>query len=758
MSGPPRWFSTLHRCLAVAFLVLTILAIAGLQYLDFDDDLKTLFKGKSEEFEQFQNLVANFGAADDQCLIVLSGADIRNRETLIAIGKIEKELHQWDCMNPDSIVSVRALHRPQRIGRLFLSVVPPNDDASNEQWDVARQDIENHPLGPGYLYSSDFLTTLIAFQFNDEIVGKHFDRSRVSDAVQQMKEVLQKYWDTTNRASGITGLPIIRCEVTRSLQRDQTKFTILGLIFATIVGGVLFRRPIPILLVAIVPFTGLGWTMGLLGWLGIPLTIMSNVITPLVLVIGFAEAVHVLFVTGGKIEIGLPPWQATLEAIKQLFVPCSLAAATTLIGFGSLGLANDRALQTFAIVASGASVLMFLIVLLGTGCLLASPLGKYCGRKANIRPTHRKPTTEYRIGRHARSTSLLAIILVILAGIVAFQNGPDYRFSENLPESNLAVKALRKIDSKLGGSSPVHVITRFHPRPTATQLVTVLSALRTRLESIKGTSKTSSLLNLLESMPNPERGLEHQLKEMRTMPRSVRDPFLISAPIRTNTRLHLPDIGSAQLKPVIEEIRHQLRQLETDFPVATCHLTGLNVLAVARSEKMITDLVTSLLAASLVIFGLILVVYRSLPFGLAAIIANAFPILGVAAIMSFNGQPIQYTSIMLLCTCLGLAVDDTVHFLSKTRQLQKAGWDLPAAIEASVSHLRPIFTTTSAMLGVGFGLAATSDIPTFQTFGGYACLALILALIGDLIFLPALLFVFAGIPLKDETVAHRDAS
>ena len=177
-----------------------------------------------------------------------------------------------------------------------------------------------------------------------------------------------------------------------------------------------------------------------------------------------------------------------------------------------------------------------------------------------------------------------------------------------------------------------------------------------------------------------------------------------------------------------------------------------------ESEKMITDLVTSLLAASLVIFGLILVVYRSLPFGLAAIIANAFPILGVAAIMSFNGQPIQYTSIMLLCTCLGLAVDDTVHFLSKTRQLQKAGWDLPAAIEASVSHLRPIFTTTSAMLGVGFGLAATSDIPTFQTFGGYACLALILALIGDLIFLPALLFVFAGIPLKDETVAHRDAS
>ena len=157
---------------------------------------------------------------------------------------------------------------------------------------------------------------------------------------------------------------------------------------------------------------------------------------------------------------------------------------------------------------------------------------------------------------------------------------------------------------------------------------------------------------------------------------------------------------------------------------------------------MISDLVSSLLGASLVIFGLILVVYRSLVFAVAAIIVNAFPIMGVAAIMSLAGQPIQYTGIMLLCTCLGLAVDDTVHFLSKTQIQLKEGADFEPAVIQSAKKLWPVLFTTSLMLGVGFGLAATSDIPTFQTFGGYACIALALALIGDLLILPFLLITF----------------
>ena len=154
---------------------------------------------------------------------------------------------------------------------------------------------------------------------------------------------------------------------------------------------------------------------------------------------------------------------------------------------------------------------------------------------------------------------------------------------------------------------------------------------------------------------------------------------------------------------------------------------------------MISDLVNSLLGASLVIFGMIFVIYRSIHFAFAAIVVNAFPILGVAALMSHMEQSIQYTGIMLLCTCLGLAVDDTVHFLSKLKIQLKQGARFEQAVWSTVQKLWPVLSTTTVLLGVGFGLAATSDIPTFQVFGGYACVALALALVGDLLILPNLL-------------------
>lgn len=735
-------YSWIHRGISFVLIVLVISCLCGLPGLEFDDDLENLFRGDSSEFQEYEKFTQRFGSTDRQCVVLLQCPDVLKRQALQAVRRIDTAIESM----PETVhvYSLGSLLEAKRVGRIFFPIVP-FDESNDKAWDPATRTLGQHPLGSGIQFSKDQQYTLISITLTAETAPQN-----VSGVREKIDQVLRREWKGADGESyqyGITGLPIIRNEITRCLQRDQLKFTLLGLVFAVVIGWVLFRKPVPVILLAAIPFAGLGCIMGILGWLHIPLNIVNNVVTPLVLVIGFAEVIHILFSTGSRMGRGQGHREAIVATVRQLFLPCLLAALTTAIGFGSLFLAEDKSLQEFAIVASVSSLIMFAIVMVASGCLLATPLAKYCVRdRMDAKTAEGNDDWVNRVFGISPTVAAIASVLgVLLLGYCASFNHFDYRYTENLPESNQAVATIRKLDRAFGGSSPNHVMLEFREQPELEKLFQILRQVQRRLENLDAIEETISFMDLLDSMP-PEIGSDREhFGELRYLPREARESFLIIHPTVANIHLSFPDTGSYELLPVIDEIQSELDQVTRKYPEVKAILTGLNVLSVKRSQEMIHDLVNSLLGASLVIFGLILLVYRSLVFALAAIIVNAFPILGVAAVMYLMDQPIQYTGIMLLCTCLGLAVDDTVHFLSHTQSQLRGGMDYEAAVIQAARKLWPVLVTTSLLLGVGFGLAATSDIPTFQTFGGYACLALALALIGDLLILPYLLIFFQSL-------------
>lgn len=727
-------------------VLFSAVALTGLPRLRFDDDLESLFRGDTPEFRDYRRFSRLFGTGDQDFVILLTAPQILSIESLQRIREIDMALHQIQGLQ--GIYSLCHLLDRQRVGRLLLPVLP-FDGAAEQAWETARQKLAEHPLGAGVLYSRDLQNTLLTFRLADTISA-----ARRPEIMEQVTDVLRESWSpdpnglgsrddlpsvAEGRRFGLTGLPMLQQEVTRNLQRDQSKFTWLGLLFALGIGWCLFRKPVPVLFVAAVPFLGLGCIMGWLGWLGIPLNIVNNVITPLVLVIGFAEVIHILFLTGGFIGQGYHYREAVARMVRQLFLPCLLAALTTAIGFGSLYLSADRSLREFAVVASVASLVMFVMVLGCSSCLLATPLARYCVRDTGRQEVRSQlAAREHRPGSGWILASVVLFSLGLLVGLawLAGRNHTDYRFTENLPERNAAVETLRRIDEAFGGSSSDQVIVRFDSKPSPEELIGILRQVRGRIESLPLVQQTTSLLNLLDSLP-PRNGTDREhFRELRYLPREAWESFLQIQPTIACLHVKLPDLGSARLVPVLDRMETELTELENRHSEVTTTVTGLNVLAVRRSEQMIGDLTRSLAGASIAIFLLIVVVYRNLMFAVAAIVVNAIPMLGVAAAMSYWGQPIQYTGIMLLCVCLGLAVDDTVHFLSKLTFVLREGRDFETAVWETVMRLWPVFVTTSVMLGVGFGLAATSEIPTFQVFGGFACLALLLALIADLFVLP----------------------
>ena len=176
----------------------------------------------------------------------------------------------------------------------------------------------------------------------------------------------------------------------------------------------------------------------------------------------------------------------------------------------------------------------------------------------------------------------------------------------------------------------------------------------------------------------------------------------------------------------------------------------MSVVSAYRVRQMITDLVYSLTTAAVLIFILLTLAFRSIWLGLVSVIPNAFPLVATAAVLGLAGEPLRYASAVCFCISLGIAVDDTIHFLWRYRRQQRALTDRAAAIRATFLSMAPVLVTTTVLLLIGFGAAIFSPVPTLRVFGGTACVAILWALAGDLIILPALLACPDALPTLDR--------
>jgi hypothetical protein len=158
--------------------------------------------------------------------------------------------------------------------------------------------------------------------------------------------------------------------------------------------------------------------------------------------------------------------------------------------------------------------------------------------------------------------------------------------------------------------------------------------------------------------------------------------------------------------------------------------------------KVVSDLTSSLGSAAVVIFGVMAIAYRSLRLGLIAVIPNLLPLLTAAAYMVFTNQPLEIVSVCCFTICLGIAVDDTIHFLSRYTEELKSGKDHRQVIEDSFQGVGVGMIMTTVVLVAGFSSVLFSDTKDHRVFASLGIITLVVALLCDLFLLPALLSYF----------------
>jgi len=747
-----RFFERRWRWIAAFGCLMTVAALFGWSRLEFDDVPRGILRGEGETYRRLQTYYEDFGSDDNDALIVLEARDWLTADGIRVLRGFVERLRSVEGVTRVWSACDALELGPDGVPRPVLPRSVPRSAEGGELGPEQRARILAHPLVGERLISGDGGTALVLARLGEGAVSIRELEPEVQALSRACEELSMEPVDGSLVSARLTGVPPIRVEIYRTIQREQRLFLVLSAAVCLAVAWALFRSLGATLLVAIPPIVGGVWALGFLGLAGAKIDILGTVLPMIAIVIGFTDCVHLMLDVQGSLAEGRSRARAAGDAIRHLGMACAMTSLTTVVGFGSLAFAEIPIIRRFGLMAAGCVALSFLAVMtvfpleVLRGGALARRSGRSPRGSAGRRPVElvlRRP------GRVA------AAGVALCAGLAAISTRlqPDNSLTEALPANSARAEALADLEHAFGGALPVYVVVEWDESlgPASPELLETLERIESALAATERTSKPLSYLALLDAFPN---GRADAAAVLELLPEELVRRFVRVDRRRAIVTTSVPDEGSETMVPMFRDIETAVERIAGAHAGIRAGLTGTDPVAREHLNRMILDLARSLAFATVVIFGLIAMEFRSLRLGLISLLPNLFPLVFVAALLVLTGKTLQMSSAMLFSVLLGLAVDDTIHVLARYRRARAAG--SPDPVRAAMAKAGRGIVCTTWILGVGFGVIAWSAVPTTQLFAVLTVVGLMAALLGDLVLLPALLVLFG--PRSTQSPASASGS
>jgi uncharacterized protein len=556
----------------------------------------------------------------------------------------------------------------------------------------------------------------------------------------------------------VTGEVPIRISRAASTRSNERKYQAIGYSISLAIAFVLFRGLSAVFIVALAPTMGVFWTVGMLHYLELDGNPFNSVIVPVLLcMVGFTDGVHMMVQIRRHRAGGMSPGDAAKLSIREVGTACWLTSLTTAIGFGSLVLANHEIVREFGTCCVIGVLLTFVSVITVIPLACASPLGRrvHVGYGENLidRNLGRISVIIDFVLARPRTISVLAIIGTLVLAAITLQLRPDERLTSNLASSSEPASALYHVDRSMGGIETAEVAIHYNEnvQPGDASIGEVTQAVQQIVDGEPLLGNPLSIVNLIAAMPG-EGETSERMPMLDLLPPPLKQAYYVPQDRTSLVRFRLQDLGIATYGAVFERIEQRIAEISQRYPNFQIELRGSAVDRWKNLYQIVVDLAVSLGTASVIIFIVLSIVYRSLRLGLISIVPNIFPLAMTGTMMWLVGQSLEIVSVCAFTVCLGIAVDDTIHFLTRYQEERSRGGDLSTAIRRAFVGVGTALVMTTTVLIVGFATALLSDARDHRIFAMMGILTIGGALFADLVLLPALLVRFGKRPANDRPV------
>nr|WP_246386539.1 MMPL family transporter [Litorivivens lipolytica] len=532
---------------------------------------------------------------------------------------------------------------------------------------------------------------------------------------------------------------------------------------------VLFRSLSAVIWPLLIVYTSAIWAIGTGAWLGMTYTTMLALTFMLVLAVGIASCIHVLSAYTLFTREGKDHHRALALAYRKTGIPILLTSVTTMIGMLALTLTDMPIITTFGITSALAVGFSFLLIFLFLPILLDiwHPKIQTEGKSES---DGKKPLIDLQpmlawiadfTERRAKAivVSYVAVFALLIYG--AFGLSIDTNFSKLAREGTPLQSALELVDKDMMGGMDLEVFLDFN-QADALQDPAVLKAINELQNLISEKHqgkviKTFSLADIVEDtnqVMNGDDPAYHRLPDDPRMTAQLLYLFNNANPddrrdmvsddySKSHISFMLKNGGTNEYTPFFNQLDRDIEQifapLRSTYPDMSLEVTGTFHMMMNLMDHVAWTQVKSFSFALFIITLLMMVTLGSYQAGLISMIPNLLPAVFTFGVMGALGIPLDTDTLIVAPIIIGIAVDDTIHFLTHYRYTWIEHGDVGIAVRKTLREVGQAVAFTSLILGLGFGVLGFAGYLGLAKPGIFGGLAILVALLSDLLFLPALM-------------------
>jgi predicted RND superfamily exporter protein len=801
----------------VLLCALLAAAFLGFQAGKFrlDASAETLVLQNDKDLQYSRLVSSRFGESDFLVLTFTPKADLFSKESLDTLARLRDDLESLKHVQSVlTILDVPLLENPP-VSLKELSADLPTLTSPGVDIQRARAELRTSPFCKDLLLSDDGQTTALLITLGDGDVAEKSDeieqekasasepvtehaglvheteevrkerdesRQRRHQEIMAIRDIAKKYRGNAELFLG--GVSMIADDMITFIKNDLKVFGVGVLLFLILMLGIIFRRIRWIALPLLCCVISVICMMGLLGWFGWDVTVISSNFISLQLIITMAIAIH-LIVRYRELLVQNPKADnrgLIRDTVVEKLRPCVYTVLTTIAGFGSLVLSNILPVIAFGwMMIAGLIVSLIVTFLLFPSVLVLIP----------------KETPPAGQGWRFSVTSVLAkltaghgAMIVIVSGLVLVfsllgisQLRVENCFIDYFGKNTEIYQGMKVIDQRLGGTTPFDVIADFtdvNDPPAAAaatdgndvfdefadfdkaatgekywftaEKMRRIEAVHRYLENLPQTGKVLSLATLLSIAEKlnggkPLDSVELALLFNQTPPRLKKllvNPFVSVEYNEARFWVRIIDSDKNLRRNVL------LKTIKDDltgpgapggFGKGHIHLAGMLVLYNNMLQKLFGSQILTLGFTAAALTAMFLVLFHSIRIALIAVFSNVLPILLVLGIMGWLGMPLDMMTITIAAIGLGIAVDDTIHYIHRFKDEFQKDRKYLATMYRCHGSIGYAMYYTSITIIIGFSILAMSNFKPTVYFGLLTGLAMMLALLAALTLMPELLLL-----------------
>jgi uncharacterized protein len=746
-----------YRWSLVCFLVVVTAVLAFFAGgMTQDPSMRSGIDTTSRAYQQYQDYMDHFGNEEFILIVVNQGRQASAPEALKSVQAITRGLEDLDKVT--EVVSLTNLRVfKQREGRFGVYPVVNMKEGhpalpKEDEWNSLRKAL---PV-MDFLVSKDLNT--VGFLVRTDETNR-FDIPVIETLLNEASSVVQR-----NMLPGgqyrIVGPQVVRLAVHRYNLQTALVFGILCLVIATAVSSYIFKT----VRVAVMTYVIVGivvvWILAFMSLSGIPLTSTTALSFGLVLVVSLATTIRIVTHFNERYQIVQNRMEAMRQALGVVLVPCLICSTTTAVGFGTTMVSSIPMVFQLGLIMSLGVMLSFVVSVLVTTALLTSmkPINpRSYDRMASDVVAQMLARMKQAIFNHYRLVTAVGLVFTsaMVASIPMVRS--DTQILRMLSASTQEIKDLQFVEQQLTAVHSLELLIEAQEGTfKSTDAWKKVAELDEKLERIPEVVSTDSFLPLLkhlQSLLGDSRGSENNLlsnpallpqllmlTSLSNKGRRLTSRYLDDGSGRLHISVRIKNSASIPITDTIEAVRSAAESAMGER--GRISVTGDIAVFAAQASALVRSQIRSLALAFILITGLLIVNLRSVRLGLVSLVPNIPPVALIFGIMGWTGISLDSVTVFAASVALGLAVDDTVHFLSQLKlemRAQRENGSIELCVRRAFDVTAKAMLSTSAVLFFGFLVLVISPFRPVVSFGILGAASVLTALLADVIFMPSVI-------------------